>query len=274
MVLILENKLKFITYKTALLLIPMTGLILQVNVHAAETSAAGNFDSITRTIVDDYKSFYSGRRMLRMGIGFGIGALPANTNIDHSIQDWYQDDIRSSTTDDMADAFKTFGERKYLLPLTAVAAGLKYFEPESPVGNWGMYSLRAYLTGSPALLLMQAATGGSRPGETNHKSHWRPFKDDNGVSGHSYVGAVPFLAIARMNDNNKLLKYLALAASTATAWSRINDNAHYLSQAALGWYLAWESVDAVFDADEKKSNLSITPVFGKDSYGITAIIVW
>ena len=63
--------------------------------------------------------------------------------------------------------------------------------------------------------------------------------------------AVPFLTIARMNEENKPVKYLALLASTFTAWSRINDNAHYFSQAALGWYLAYESVDAVFDADEK-----------------------
>jgi hypothetical protein len=244
------------------------------NICSADSHIKVSPDRIIQTIIDDYRSFYSGGRLLRIGIGFGAGAIPANTGIDDSIQDWYQDDIRSSTSDDLAEVFKTFGERKYLLPLSALSAGLRLIEPESPVGNWGMYSLRAYLTGSPALMLMQRATGGSRPGETDHKSHWRPFEDDNGVSGHSYVGAVPFLTIARMNENNTPVKYLALLASTATALSRINDNAHYFSQAALGWYLAWESVDAVFDADEKVRGLTISPVTGPGLYGITANYRW
>ena len=123
------------TFEKKLFFTVMLVIVLQSTTHAAEI----NFDSITRTIVSDYKSFYSGDRLIRIGIGFGIGAIPANTNTDHLIQEWYQDDIRSSTTDDMAEIFKTFGERKYLLPLTAVSAGLRYFDPESPIGNWGMY---------------------------------------------------------------------------------------------------------------------------------------
>ena len=228
----------------------------------------------TKTVINDYKSFYSGKRLTRMGFGFAAGALLANTNVDHKIQDWFQDDIRSNSTDDVSDVFKEFGERKYLLPITVLTAGIKYLEIDSPIGNWGTYSLRAYLTGTPALLATQWTTGGSRPGETDHKSHWRPFKDDNGVSGHSFVGAVPFLTIAKMSDDNKFLKYAALAASTATAWSRINDNAHYFSQAALGWYLAWESVSSVYDSDEKSRSYSVTPVVGPDSYGLSAIYQW
>ncbi len=248
--------------------------IVGVTNSVADSHIEGNGDRIINIIVNDYKSFYSGDRLLRMGIGFGIGALPANTSIDHEIQDWYQDDIRSSTTDDLSDIFKEFGERQFLLPITAVAAALKFADPQSPIANWGAYSLRAYATGTPALLLMQRATGGSRPGETDHKSHWRPFEDDNGVSGHGYVGAVPFLTIARMNEDNKPVKYLAMLASTFTAWSRINDNAHYFSQAALGWYLAYESVDAVFDADAKRQGLTIIPVVSPETVGLSAHIRW
>lgn len=249
-------------------------LSLYLNTCLADSHVSETDNKILQTVINDYKSFYSGDRLLRMGIGFGIAALPANTSIDNDIQDWYQDDIRSSTTDDMSDVFKEFGERQFLLPITAVAAALKFAEPDSPIANWGAYSLRAYATGTPALLLMQRATGASRPGETVHQSDWRPFKDDNGVSGHGYVGAVPFLTIARMNEENKPVKYLALLASTFTAWSRINDNAHYFSQAALGWYLAYESVDAVFDADAKQKGLTIIPVVSPDTVGVSANIRW
>ncbi|MGK0297605.1 MAG: membrane-associated phospholipid phosphatase [Gammaproteobacteria bacterium] len=240
---------------------------------ADEHSGISNFIT-TETIFNDYKSLFTRERLTRMGFGFAAGVLFANSNIDHQIQDWYQNDIRSSGSNDVSDIFKNFGERKYLLPIAVVTAGIKYIKVDSAIGNWGTYSLRAYITGTPALLATQWTTGGSRPGETNHKSHWRPFKDSNGVSGHSFAGAVPFLTIAKMYENNKLLKYSALAVSTATTWSRINDNAHYFSQAALGWYLAWESVNAVFDSNEKNKNYSITPVVGADSYGISAVYQW
>jgi hypothetical protein len=240
---------------------------------ADEQSRISNFIT-TETVINDYKSLFTRERLTRMGFGFAAGAIIANTNIDHQIQDWYQSDIRSSGTNDVSDIFKNFGERKYLLPIAIVTAGIKYIKVDSAIGNWGTYSLRAYITGTPALLATQWTTGGSRPGETNHKSHWRPFKDSNGASGHSFAGAVPFLTIAKMYDDNKLLKYTALAASTATTWSRINDNAHYFSQAALGWYLAWESVNAVFDSNEKNKNYSITPVVGADSYSISAVYQW
>ena len=76
-----------------------------------------------------------------------------------------------------------------------------------------------------------------------------------------------------MNDDNRLLKYLFYGASTLTAVSRINDNAHYLSQAALGWYLAWEATDTVADRD-KRNHLAFTPMPVNDGYGINVSMQW
>ncbi len=233
-----------------------------------------NYLTIGEAVIRDYKSFYSLDRLTRLGIGFGVGAVGANTNIDTQVQNWYQDNIRSKRTDDFSKTVKVFGEGKYLIPLSLLSASINYFDAESPVGVWGVYTSRAYLTGTPALLLMQKITGASRPGETDHDSKWRPFDDNNGVSGHAFMGAIPFLTLANMYDDNKVVKYLAYAASFATAWSRVNDDSHYLSQAALGWYMAFESVDAVFDADREKKNISITPMIGRDSYGVSVQMKW
>ena len=122
--------------------------------------------------------------------------------------------------------------------------------------------------------MRQLATGASRPNESDHGSEWHPFNDNSGVSEHAFMGAIPFVTLANIYNDNKVVKYLAYAASFATAWSRVNDNSHYISQAALGWYMAFESVDAVFDADRKRNNLSIMPVIGKDSYGISVQMKW
>ena len=43
------------------------------------------------------------------------------------------------------------------------------------------------------MLLMQRVTGASRAGESDSGSHWRPFHDSNGVSGHAFMGAVLLL---------------------------------------------------------------------------------
>ncbi len=231
----------------------------------------GPVSDALQTVRGDYRSFYTEGRLLRLGLGLGLGAVAANTHIDQGFRDWYQDHVRSRSTDDIADAAKNLGEGKYLIPLSLLASGLEAWD--GPLGDWGTHTLRAYLTGGPALLLMQRATGGSRPGEREEASRWRPFKDSNGVSGHAFIGAVPFLTLARMQER-PLVKWGAYLASAAAAWSRVNDDAHFLSQAGLGWYVAWESVDAVFDADKRPKAFSLAPLILGDGYGLAAHLSW
>jgi hypothetical protein len=50
------------------------------------------------------------------------------------------------------------------------------------------------VVGAPPLYVMQQVTGSSRPGEGSAGSHWHFLNDNNGVSGHAFIGAVPFLA--------------------------------------------------------------------------------
>ena len=186
----------------------------------------------------DYKKFYSGENLIKLGIAFSTGGIMANTPIDENIQDWYQIHARNSGTNELAKRFKIFGEGEYLLPITLLSAGIDYcitkHKKSSLIGTWGQLSARAYLVGGPALALSQRLTGASRPGETQQDSQWQPLNDDNGVSGHAFVGAIPFLTIARMLNSHVLLKNLFYGISTFTAFSRINDNKHYFSQAALG----------------------------------------
>lgn len=101
-----------------------------------------------------------------------------------------------------------------------------------------------------------------------------PYSAANGVSGNAFVGAVPFLTIASMNPDNKFIKYPAYLASAAAAWSRINDDKHFPSQVVLGWYMAWEAVDAVFENNAKKKGVAITPMVGLDSFGVMAKGSW
>ena len=235
-----------------------------------------NLKNDWQTVKGDYLSFYSRDRLLPLGLAFGTGAIFANTHIDEAFQKWYQTDVRSSTTDDIAGGVKNFGEWQYLIPATFGAAVLDNFidseQYHSTIGRWGARSARAYILGTPLLLFTQALTGASRPSE-GRGSSWRPFDNTHGVSGHAFVGAIPFLTAARMSENNRPLRYLLYAASTLTAISRINDNAHYLSQAALGWFLAWETTGSIADRDNH-NRLAFSPMPVQDGYGITVGMRW
>jgi len=171
---------------------------------------------------------------------------------------------------------KVLGTGQYLIPVSVAAAlfgnRLSSDEGASPVGTWGQRATRAYLTGGPALLATQWLTGGSRPDEGS--SHWRPFHDDNGVSGHSFIGAVPFLTAARMCEENPLARYLLYAASALPALSRVNDNAHYPSQAFLGWFLAWEATGAIAQENRSDRHVSLAPTIIGDAGGLALCIRW
>lgn len=58
------------------------------------------------------------------------------------------------------------------------------------------------------------------------------------------MGAIPFLSIAKMSDN-PWVKGSFYITSALPALSRINDDAHFASQAFLGWWLAVLASEAV-----------------------------
>ena len=69
------------------------------------------------------------------------------------------------------------------------------------------------------------------------------------------------------------LKYIFYTTSTLTAFSRVNDDAHYFSQTALGQYIAWEVSDAFFDRENKK-RYDMFPMAVHDGYGINIGMQW
>jgi len=123
--------------------------------------------------------------------------------------------------------------------------------------------------GGPPALLWQHAIGASRPDEDD--SRWRPFEDNNGVSGHSFMGAVPFIAAAKMAENPSI-RYSLYLGSMLCGWSRINDDRHYLSQAALGWWIAYLSVSCGERSEEREKDLIIRPHPVPGGIGIIAVL--
>ena len=247
-----------------LLLIMALGVFSSPAVSAAE--------GIRETLLNDQRNYYSKERLLRLGVAFGIGGVVANSSIDENFQDRFQSQWRSGDTNDFSDVANFFGEGQYMLPISLVLAGVSFIDEDSVIGEFGAKMARSYLVGLPPMWAMQRMTGASRPGENPHGSSWRPLNDANGVSGHAFVGAVPFLVGAGMTDN-VFARGALYVASAATAFSRVNFDVHYLSQVALGWYMAYEATGAVQETNRSR-RVTVIPVVGQDFHGVVVSARW
>lgn len=232
--------------------------------HSVDGSDATRADlSISEKLLNDQLHFYSVDSMANLGLAFGAGALIANTGTDEAIQRHFQASVRNATSDEWFEFLhlnKELGNGVVTLPIFGslwladeLLDGPPAFEA---AGKWGERSMRAFIVGAPPLILAQRLTGGSRPYETEEGSHWQPFRDNNGVSGHAFMSSLPFITAAKMT-NDPWKKSMWYGASALGPLSRVNDNAHYTSQVGLGWAIAYVAATAVNQTDTGKKGWSV-----------------
>jgi hypothetical protein len=230
--------------------------------------------SIFSDVCSDHVHYYSGESLGKLAIGVGAAAAFANTGADVDLRSEYQERLRCVGTDDVSEMLhvpKFLGNGYVTIPIFAASALVGSSFDETPlgrgVGEWGGRSLRTILVGAPPMLAMQWVTGASRPGETSGGSHWKPFDDSNGVSGHAFMGAAPFISAAKMTDA-PLWKAGLYFASALPALSRINDDRHYASQVVLGWWMAYLAAIAVDETQLAQRHLTVGPTILPDGVGV------
>lgn len=239
-------------------------------------SIKGIFAEFVSDTKSDFKNFYTAGNGAQALAFLGAGAWLANSNLDQNILQHIQEDItfnnNSSEYQQFVGEFRFFGEGYFLLPIYFSAGILgKHVFSDRPkllrIGHWGDRCFRGIVLGTPPLILSQHILGASRPGETNEGSEWQFLADNNGVSGHAFMGAIPFLTAFHMTKNRKL-KVLYFAASTLPAFSRITENGHYPSQALLGWGLAYLITGSVAKTELQDDRISLAPYMSTDAVGI------
>ena len=235
-------------------------LIIPFYLFANGNSKVGFIKNTIKTISTDYRHFYSPNNLKYLLGGIIITGISANTNIDRDIQDWYQRSIRNDKTDQFSKVVKPIGNifepLRIYAGLTLWGGLTKHTTLGRTAYELGSKSLRAIIVGAPMVGILQYGLGASRPNEGG--SEWRPFHDTNSVSGHAFLGAVPFLTISKM-VKPKYFKLFFYVGSIATGLSRINDNKHYFSQVVFGWWISFLSVNCI-DISEK-SKIEIDPVY-------------
>jgi len=216
-----------------------------------------------KAVKTDFGNYYLDRENLTMlGIGVAGAAVFANTNMDVYIRNKYQDDLRSRETDKATKIFNISATTVALViaPAYLGAYGAGKWLNNATLVEWAENSFRATVVGGPALLFLAAATGADRPAEGDSK--WGAYQNFHGVSGHAYFSAVPFITAAKMSEN-PYQKAVLYGLSTFTGIGRINDDRHYFSQVALGWYLAYLScvvVEKGNDQREGRVHVQLAPV--------------
>jgi hypothetical protein len=188
---------------------------------------------------------YSRRSFLKLGGAAVVSAALAYSGADEALQSWYGDRVRSRGTDRAARHLHGYGERLWFLVWTTVAVVDAYFGTNS-FSRWGRKNFEAMLVGLPLLWTLQRGLGANRPSDPAPDPRWRPLADANAASGHAFIAGIPWLNLARRLPVG-VGRAVARVLSTATAWSRLNDDKHYLSQIVLGWTIAWNATAAVDD---------------------------
>lgn len=236
--------------------------------------------SLLGRVAQDHVNYYSPDTGLVVGVGTLVAATFAHTSGDEEVYAQVHRSVYYGDGHDWAiplHATKILGEGSLTLPVFAGAWLASVAFDEVPLidvaGDWGERSLRAFLVGGPPLLAMQYLTGGSRPLETAHGSDWRPFQDTNGASGHAFMGALPLLTAAEMIDwwPGKIAFFVV---SFFPGLSRVADDDHYVSQALLGWTMAYVAVASVDRTEHPDRHLSLFPLVTADQVGAAVEYRW
>ena len=192
----------------------------------------------------DVIQFYARRNLVRLAIGFLIGAILANTPTDQWLEEAYISHIHadSKIAANCQWLTKQIGEKHTVIiaPIAAMVIGA--LAPANPaaamVGSWGVQFARTFLVSAPVTYGVSWSLGGDRP-KNGHGSQWQPWRRKQyGISGHAMAGAIPFLVAAGMTAN-PVAQTTLYVCSGLTAWSRVDSQAHYPSQVFLGWWLAF-----------------------------------
>jgi membrane-associated phospholipid phosphatase len=170
------------------------------------------------------------------------GSVVLSATADEPIQRWTQRH-RSATLDDLANLLRQGGE---LVPVAGlgvglVAAGLA--TDHDGVGRAGGRILVSVLVAGMATTSMKYLIGRSRPNDELGAFAFHPFTngkdaegDDTRLSLPSEHTVVAFVVATSLADDihSPAADVLLYTAAAGTAWSRLNDNRHWLSDTALG----------------------------------------
>jgi membrane-associated phospholipid phosphatase len=173
-----------------------------------------------------------------------VGGVAAMAAVDEPLQRYTQRQ-RSQTSDDIAKAFRHLGQPEVYgtVSLGILTVGLVAHQPRL-TGTGGRLVASLALAGVTTLGIKKL-TGRTRPDSGLGAFHFDPLSSGESLpSGHTSEAFA--LATSLAEDLHNTWASIALyTAATGTAFSRINDNRHWLSDTGLGALVGFTSARLV-----------------------------
>jgi membrane-associated phospholipid phosphatase len=171
-----------------------------------------------------------------------LGAVALLSVVDEPIQDWVQGQ-RSEDSDEAAGLFRHEGEPIWWggISVGLTAAGLIIGDDD--VARAGGRAMTAVAASAAVSTGIKILLGRSRPAEGVGAFEFHPFssqKDTSGVqlrfsmpSGHTTAAFAVATSLAD-DIRSPVADIVLYTLATGTAWSRMNDDRHWLTDTALG----------------------------------------
>jgi membrane-associated phospholipid phosphatase len=173
-----------------------------------------------------------------------VGGAAALAVVDEPLQRHAQRH-RSETSDDVARFFRHMGQPEVYgtVSVGILAVGLVAHQPR--LARTGGRAIGSIALAGVTTLALKTLAGRARPDSGIGAFHFKPFGSGDALpSGHTSVAFA--LATSLAEDIDRTWVTIGLyTAATGTAFSRINDNRHWLSDTALGALVGFTSARLV-----------------------------
>lgn len=162
-----------------------------------------------------------------------VGTIGAVSLFDRQVDDWVQD-RRSSHSDAVARAFRVGGEPELVfgVPGAILVAGV--ISDRKDLQRSGGRVLASVVLAGVITGGGKVVTGRLRPDESGTQYSFKPFTHhDSFPSGHATMSFALATSLAD-EIHRPWATALLYAGATGTAWSRLNDHKHWLSDVLAG----------------------------------------
>jgi membrane-associated phospholipid phosphatase len=162
-----------------------------------------------------------------------LGGLSILMLLDEPVQQFTQDN-RSSTADDVARTMRRFGQPEVFGTVTLGLLGAGLVSGDDDITRSGGRLAAALALAGGAATVAKWTLGRPRPSTSLEADEYVPFSGHDAFpSGHTSVAFA--LATALSDELQRTwASVLLYSVAAGVGWSRINDNRHWLSDAATG----------------------------------------
>jgi len=173
-----------------------------------------------------------------------VGGVAALAAVDEPLQRYTQRH-RSQSSDDIAKVFRHMGQPEVYgtVSLGILTVGLVEHQPR--LARTGGRAVASLALAGVTTLGLKKLTGRARPDSGIGAFHFKPFGSGEALpSGHTSEAFALATSLAE-DIHNTWVRIALYTAATGTAYSRMNDNLHWLSDIGLGALIGFTSARLV-----------------------------